>query len=251
MAERGTSNSKYTSTTFYSSSTPGSGSLVPNARPSNKSLPSQDGGLGPNPSKQETPVHSLEMPERELLYKIIHLLSRKEDPSGVSELQSSPSHKDSFSESRWSAEKQLAISSIKSNTLAKKFDGIDASGYRRWKASLEDELRDLKLTSRVWLEILELRTVKVANDMVKRAQEMEVEDPDAALEYLWEVFDRRFRSHPQAAIKLLTVLQSFPPVSIKQPDNLWAFALACQQAATLMTTEQGKQLGILDFPDAQ
>ena len=116
---------------------------------------------------------------------------------------------------------------------------------------VRDELRDLRLNSSVWFEILELRTVKVANDMVKRAQEMEVEDPDAALEYLWEVFDRRFRSHPQAAMELLTELQSFSAVSIKQPDNLLAFVLACQQAEKLMASEQGKHLGIPDFPDAQ
>ena len=144
---------------------------------------------------------------------------------------------DSFRESKWSAEKQLALSNIKANTLAKKFDGIDASAYRRWKASLEDGLRDLRLTSRVWLGILELRMVKVANDMGKRAQEIEAGDPNAALECLLEVFERRFRFHPQTAMKLLSKLQRFPIVSFKQPDNLCAFALASKQAGRLIVTE--------------
>ena len=152
---------------------------------------------------------------------------------------------------RWSAERQLAIASIKANAVAVKFDGEDASVYRRWKASLEDELGELDVPPRVWLEILELRTISVANDMVKRAQEMEVDDPVLALKNLWEVLDRRYRSHPQAAIKLLSELQNFPKISVKQPDILWAYALACQQAEKLMETEQGKQLGVLDFPDSQ
>lgn len=252
FSDRGNTNPKYTSTPFYSSLTPGSGSVATITQPSGKSLSAQDGSRGANPSEQGNTGKPVQMSEREQqLISIIHNLSRKEDPPGVSKLQNSPSQNDRFSESRWSAEKQLAISSIKSNTLAKKFDGIDASAYRRWRASLEDELRDLRLSSRVWLEILELRTASVANDMVKRAQDMEMEDPDAALEYLWEVFDRRFKSHPQAVMKLLRELQNFSKISVEQPDYLWVFALACQQAEKLMTTEQGKPLGILDYPDAQ
>ena len=45
-------------------------------------------------------------------------------------------------DARWSADRQLAISSIKSNTVVKKFNGRDAGFYRRWKADLEQQQID-------------------------------------------------------------------------------------------------------------
>ena len=50
-------------------------------------------------------------------------------------------------DARWSAERQIAVSQIKSITTAYKFDGQDAVKYRRWKADLEDEVRGLRYTS--------------------------------------------------------------------------------------------------------
>ena len=154
-------------------------------------------------------------------------------------------------DARWSAERQLAISSIKSNTLAKKFNGRDAGFYRRWKADLEREVQGLQYTAGDWLGLLDFRTTGVAKDMVSRALELELEDSDKALNDLWQTLDRRFRSHPQAAMKLLEELKSFELVSAKRPDKLWEYALACQQAEKLMDTAYGQQLRILDFPDAQ
>ena len=70
-------------------------------------------------------------------------------------------------DARWSAERQMAVSMIKSNTIATRFNGRDAVQYRRWKADLEDEVKELNYTAREWLGLLDTRTLAVANDMVR------------------------------------------------------------------------------------
>ena len=109
----------------------------------------------------------------------------------------------------------------------------------------------MQYTAGDWLGLLDLRTTGVAKDMVSRALELEMEDPNKALDDLWQTLDRRFRSHPQAAMKLLDELRSFESVSTERPEKLWEFVLACQQAEKLMQTEYSQQLRILDYPDVQ
>ena len=188
-----------------------------------------------------------------MLLSAVLNLSQKERSRGETSDHTSmpPASSGPILDARWSAERQMAISLIKSNTLAKKFNGRDASQYRRWKADLEDEVRGLQYTARDWLGLLESRITGVAKDMVSRALDLEIENPNKALDDLWQTLDRRFRSHHQAAMKLLEELRSFEIVSTKRPEKLWEFALACQQTEKLMETEYGRQLRILDYPDTQ
>lgn len=101
-----------------------------------------------------------------------------------------------------------------------------------------------------WLQMLKLRTVDEAAEVVKSVKEMSIEKPQEALDFIWNHFADQDKSIPQAARKLSSRLQSFSDASTKKVRELWKFALACQQA-TLMSTQQGRQLSGLYHPDMQ
>ena len=151
----------------------------------------------------------------------------------------------------WTASRQLAWAQIKSDTRALRFDGKDPAIYRKWKAGLEDEVGVLKLSSRMWLTLLGLRTTGLAAEMITRSDHMAAESPDAALALVWEEFDERFSSQPKAAKDLMKKLVEFPPIQADNKDQLWSFALVCKQAGSLMGTDQGHELKMLDYPEAQ
>ena len=88
-------------------------------------------------------------------------------------------------------------------------------------------------------------------EIVGRSEDMAADNPDEALEFVWNALDSRFKSHSVAAEKLLMELQQFPLVSSDDPNNLWNFSLACKQANMLMDTEQGRELTILNLPKTQ
>ena len=123
--------------------------------------------------------------------------------------------------------------------------------YKRWKVSLENEVRSLEIFSVQWLELMALRTIGIASDMVRRSDDMAAGNPDEALAFVWGLFDSRFKSHPKAAEKLLMELQQYSRISSDDPNTLWNFAMACQQANMLMDTEQEHELTILNYPEAQ
>ena len=102
-----------------------------------------------------------------------------------------------------------------------------------------------------WLQMIDLRTSGEAKEIVRSVKEMAIENPQEALDLIWEIFEGRYKSNPQAARKLLAKLRGFSEVSTKKIDELWTFALACKQASTLMSTPQGLQLNGLNFPDMQ
>ena len=144
---------------------------------------------------------------------------------GVASKQKSPlcpdaSHHSESSGSHLAANRQLAWAQIKSNTRAPKFDGMDPSKYKRWKVSMENEVRDLEISSVQWLELLALRSEGMVAEVVKRSEDMVADNPDDALAFVWRSLDRRFKSHPVAAEKLLIELQQFPLVSPENPNNL-------------------------------
>ena len=66
------------------------------------------------------------------------------------------------SQVNYSVNRQLAMSSIKGNIRAIKFDGKDKASYSPWKTALELEIEELVLSAAEWLEILQLRTSEVA-----------------------------------------------------------------------------------------
>ena len=82
------------------------------------------------------------------------------------------SHCSDSSGNNWAASRQLAWSNIKSDTKALQFDGKDLSVYKRWKTSLEEELKDLDRSPQQWLDLLAIRTKGLAAEMVVRAEHM-------------------------------------------------------------------------------
>ena len=56
----------------------------------------------------------------------------------------------------YSVNRQLALSSLKSNTRAIKFDGKDKASYSPCKVAIELETEGLFLSDAEWLEILQL-----------------------------------------------------------------------------------------------
>ena len=173
----------------------------------------------------------------------------------VSGLKSSPchdfSHQSDSQDLNLAANRQLAWAQIKADMRAPRFTGLDPSVYKRWKVSLENEVRSLEITSVMWLELLALRTTGIAHEMVRRSDDTAADNPDEALVFVWGLFDSRFKSHPKAAEKLLMEFQQYSRVSSDDHDTLWRFAMACQQASMLMDTEQGRELTILNYPKAQ
>ena len=149
------------------------------------------------------------------------------------------------------ASRQLAWSQIKSDTRALKFDGKDPAIYKKWKAGLEVEVEVLRPSSRILLTLLASRTTGLAEEMIKRSDHMAAESPDVALEFVWEEFEDRFSSHPKAANDLVKELLDFPMFLADDKDQLWRFALACKQAKMLKETDQGRELKMLDYPEAQ
>ena len=172
----------------------------------------------------------------------------------VLEMKSSPahdlSHYSEASDNNLAANKQLALAQIKADNRAERFSGKDASSYLRWKKALKRELHNINPGPEEWLQMLKLRTIDVAAGVVGSVEETSIENPQEALQTIWNHFDRRYKSTPKAASKLLNKIQTFPTVSVNNVDKLWDFALACFQAATLMYTEQSRQLCALDFPAA-
>ena len=160
-------------------------------------------------------------------------------------------HHSESSDNNLAANRQLALAQIKAHTMAEKFDGRDASSYLRWRKALERELRNINSGPEEWLEMLRLRTMGVAFGVVKSVEETAIENPQEALQIIWDHFDGRYKSTPKAASNLLTKLQTFHPVSVSNVDKLWDFQLACQQAVVLMSTPQGQQLNVLNYTDMQ
>ena len=77
------------------------------------------------------------------------------------------------------------------------------------------------------------------------------ENPDEALEFVWELLDDRFGSHPKPAKDLMKELEEFPSIYPDNRDQLWRFAQACKQANKLMETDRGLELKVLNYPAAQ
>ena len=100
-----------------------------------------------------------------------------------------------------------------------------------------------------WFQLLKLRTTGKAAKLISRAEELEMDNAEAAVDFIWEEFERKFRAHPDAARRLMKELREFPMVSREDPERLWSFAEACRQAVILARTEQGRELAILDIPN--
>ena len=59
------------------------------------------------------------------------------------------------SQMNYAVNRQLALSSLKGNIRAIKFDGKEKASYAPWKAALELETDGLFLSEAEWLEILQ------------------------------------------------------------------------------------------------
>ena len=136
------------------------------------------------------------------------------------------------------ANRQLAWAQIKADTRAERFDGRDAAFYQTWRKALEAEVQQLSPPPESCIQIIDLRTTGEAKEMVKSVKEMVIENPQEALDLIWENFECRYKSNPQSARKLLAKLRGFSDVSTRKIDELWTFALACRQATTLMSIPQ-------------
>ena len=116
------------------------------------------------------------------------------------------------SQMHYSVNRQLALSSLKSNTKAIKFDGKDKGSYSSWKIALELETEGLFLSDAEWLELLQLRTTEVALQVVKRGRELALVDAGEALQYIWDNFNKN------SVLSQCLHIQSFKNIGAK----LWS-----------------------------
>ena len=151
----------------------------------------------------------------------------------------------------YAVNRQLALSSLKGNVRAIKFNGKDKASYAPWKTALELETGGLLLSDAEWLEILQLRTSDIALEVVKSGRELALVDTNQALQFIWDNFDKNYGEQFQLADVLLKKLQAFPVVSLDTPENLHRFNTLCEQARILATTTQGRSLLALDCKDMQ
>ena len=131
------------------------------------------------------------------------------------------------SQMNYAVNRQLALSSLKSNIKAIKFDGKDKGSYSSWKIALELETQGLFLSDVVWLEVLQLRTTEVALQEVKRGRELALVDTSKALQYIWDNFNKNYGQHFQLADVILKKLQTFSIASLKKPQELAKFSGIC------------------------
>ena len=61
----------------------------------------------------------------------------------------------------------------------------------------------------------------------------------------------KIKRRSSEAKEVLKELQNFPVVTKENPNLLWKFSVVCMQAKSLASTEQGRTLAVLDFPDIQ
>ena len=112
-------------------------------------------------------------------------------------------------------------------------------------------VKGIDLTARDWLQLLELRTGEEAQEVVLLVREMAIQNPEEAMQFIWQEFERQYATLPQASQNLMRHLQQFYEVSTSDPDNLARFARACRQAVVLSSTDQGRELQDLDRDSTQ
>ena len=111
------------------------------------------------------------------------------------------SHHSELSDHNLAANRQLAWAQIKADTRAERFDGRDTAFYQSWRKALEAEVQQLSPPPESWIQIIDLRTTGEAKEMVKTVKKMAIENPQEALDLIWENFECRYKSNPQAASK--------------------------------------------------
>ena len=92
----------------------------------------------------------------------------------------------------YSVNRQLALSSLKSNTRTNKFDGKDKASYCPWKVAIELETEGPFLSDAEWLEILQLRTAGIALELVKEGRKLALINPSKAVQFIWDKFNKRY-----------------------------------------------------------
>ena len=152
---------------------------------------------------------------------------------------------------RAATERRLALAAIRNDLSAPLFNGKDSISYTTWELDLQDEVAGMDLTARDWLRLLELRTGEEAQEVVLSAGKMAVQNPEEALQFVWQEFEMQYATSPLASEDLLRHLQQFHEVSTLDPDHLARFARACRQAVILSSTDQGRELLDLDRKSTQ
>ena len=79
------------------------------------------------------------------------------------------------------------------NSTTSKFNGSDAQEYVEWKRSFQLETSDLKLNSTQMLQLLEARTEKEPQQIVKNLRYVKIDiGHDYDLQMAWECLDQRY-----------------------------------------------------------
>ena len=73
------------------------------------------------------------------------------------------------------------------------YDGSSRLRYLDWKEALHREVQGLTLTASQWLDLLQVRTEKAANDAIQPARVLQREtSPEQALNMAWQFLDQQF-----------------------------------------------------------
>ena len=91
-----------------------------------------------------------------------------------------------------------------SETKDNQFDGYNPLLYPTWKRTIIKEGDQLKLDCTQWIRLLEAKTTGLAKTMVKDKFDIELElGAEPPLKAIWQVLDRRFKTHTRPSQKLL------------------------------------------------
>ena len=120
------------------------------------------------------------------------------------------------------------------NVPSLKFDGKESLEYLPWKRSLEMETEDLKLTATQWLQLLDARTEREPNAILKRLRIVQIEsDPKNALRRAWESLNERYRTEHSPSQHLLRDLTQGEVLTQANTQSLFAFSQNCESVLDL------------------
>ena len=143
------------------------------------------------------------------------------------------------SQAKWKLRRNKALKQAMAVTTST-FTGEDGSTYRTWKNSIRREVADLEPDAEQWIDLLEKRTSRTAQKVVKRTKDILMEsDPQLALDMIWEALDVRFQ-YQQEPSQLLIKDLLFGPTISTDTDAIFTFAHDCKLAVEFRKHNPGR-----------
>ena len=111
------------------------------------------------------------------------------------------------------------------NATTSTFNGSDAQEYLEWKRAFQLEVSDLKLNSTQLLQLLEARTEREPQQIIKSLRHVKTDiGHDYALQRAWKYLDKRYSTDHSPSQQLMSAILTGP--TIKWTDTTALFNLS-------------------------